>query len=72
MNSVILLLALQGALGAADNVWHHEIKVALPRKASARRELALHALRSLIYAPVFMMIAWLSLHGGLVGCSSRC
>jgi uncharacterized protein (TIGR01777 family) len=65
MNSVILLLAMQGALGAADNLWHHEIKVALARKASARRELALHALRSLLYAPVFMVFAWLSLHGRL-------
>jgi uncharacterized protein len=65
MNTAFFLLAAQGALGAADNLWHHEIKVGLPRMASARRELRLHAVRSALYAPLFLTLAWLTLEGWL-------
>lgn len=65
MNTAFFLLAAQGALGAADNLWHHEIKVGLPRMASAQRELRLHAARSALYAPVFLTLAWVTLGGWL-------
>jgi hypothetical protein len=65
MNTAFFLLAAQGALGAADNLWHHEIKVGLPRMASAQRELWLHAVRSALYAPVFLALAWITLGGWL-------
>jgi uncharacterized protein (TIGR01777 family) len=65
MNTAIFLLVLQGALGAVDNLWHHELKLGLPRTPPARRELALHAARSALYAPLFLAVAWLTLGGWL-------
>jgi len=65
MNTVFCLLAAQGALGAADNLWHHELKVDLPHTASAQRELRLHAVRSALYAPLFLSFAWLAPRGWL-------
>jgi uncharacterized protein (TIGR01777 family) len=65
MNTVFCLLAAQGALGAADNLWHHELKVDLPHTASAQRELRLHAVRSALYAPLFLSFAWLEPRGWL-------
>jgi uncharacterized protein len=61
-----VLLAVQGVLGAWDNFWNHEIGVGLPRKPDARRELLLHAARGLLYAPVFLVFAWLQLAGWYV------
>src|SRR5262245_49802795 len=65
MTTALLLLALQGALGAVDNIWHHELKVRLVSRPSARRELWLHALRSAIYVPVFLSVGWVAWQGWL-------
>jgi uncharacterized protein len=65
VDSLLALLTLQGLLGAADNLWHHELKVALAARLTARRELALHALRAALYAPVFLVFGWLEPHGWL-------
>ncbi len=59
----LILLALQGALGAFDTIYHHEFRVALPRCRSARKELAIHALRSSLYAPLFIGLALWRWHG---------
>jgi hypothetical protein len=63
MEPALALLLLQGLLGAADNLWNHEWKVALPARPAARRELALHALRAALYAPVFLVFGWIEPHG---------
>lgn len=53
------LMALQGCLGAFDTLYHHELTEALPGRASARRELSIHALRALIYSALFIgLSAW--------------
>ena len=65
MEPALLLLTLQGLLGAADNLWNHELKVALPTRPTARRELALHAVRSALYVPVFLVFGWLEPRGWL-------
>ncbi|WP_374347509.1 TIGR01777 family oxidoreductase [Chitinimonas sp.] len=57
------LLILQGLLGAFDTLYHHEWTEALPRRASARRELRLHAVRALLYGLLFASVGQLSLHG---------
>ena len=62
-NAAFILLAVQGLMGAWDNFWNHEFKVGLPRRPEARRELWLHATRALLYAPVFLVFAWLQLQG---------
>jgi uncharacterized protein (TIGR01777 family) len=48
------LMAIQGCLGAFDTLYHHELTEALPRRARAGTELAIHALRSLIYSALFV------------------
>ena len=62
MNTHVLalqLMAAQGCLGAFDTVYHHELTEALPRRATARRELAIHAVRATIYGVLFIgLSAW--------------
>jgi uncharacterized protein (TIGR01777 family) len=63
MTSVLILMVVQGLLGAFDNLWHHEIKEALPTRPEARRELALHSLREFLYGIVFLVTAWFAWNG---------
>ena len=63
MSAAFWLLAAQGILGAIDNIWNHEWRAHLPSSPEARRELQLHAARSLIYGPVFLGFAWVELRG---------
>jgi uncharacterized protein (TIGR01777 family) len=65
MNAVFVILAVQALLGGFDNLWHHELHARLPQRASARRELALHAAREGIYGVVFLGLAWTEWHGAL-------
>ncbi|MEO5689151.1 MAG: TIGR01777 family oxidoreductase [Burkholderiaceae bacterium] len=65
MNTVFLILAVQAVLGGFDNFWHHELHAKLPRRASARHELALHAAREAIYGVVFLGLAWFEWRGVL-------
>ena len=62
MNTHLLalqLMAAQGCLGAFDTLYHHELTEALPGRASARLELSIHAIRSSIYAALFIgLSAW--------------
>jgi hypothetical protein len=63
MLTSLYLLLLQGALGAFDTLWYHEYRQQLPRNASARTELRLHATRDFAYAIVFGSLAWFLWHG---------
>jgi uncharacterized protein (TIGR01777 family) len=63
MTPTLTLLFLQGLLGALDNLWHHELTLRLPSRPDAKRELALHALRGALYAPVFVTFGWLAWNG---------
>jgi uncharacterized protein len=63
MSLVLPLLTTQIALGALDNLWHHEITERLPAKRAARAELATHAVRELCYGLLFGALAWWSWHG---------
>ena len=63
MTRVLILMVIQGALGAFDNLWHHEIKEALPSRPEARQELALHAVREFLYGIVFLVTAWFAWNG---------
>jgi uncharacterized protein len=58
MYTAFTLITIQALLGGLDNFWHHEITERLPAKPSAANELALHSLRELLYAFVFMALAW--------------
>ena len=66
MNTHLLalqLMAFQGCLGAFDTVYHHELTEALPGRATAGRELAIHAVRALIYCALFIGLAGWAFHG---------
>lgn len=63
MNTIFLLLSIQAALGAFDNLWHHELEARLPQRTSARYELSLHAAREAIYGVVFLGLAWFEWRG---------
>jgi uncharacterized protein len=57
------LLFIQIAMGAFDTIYHHELTERLPWRPSQERDLALHAVRNLLYAAVFIMIGWFEAHG---------
>jgi hypothetical protein len=67
MEIAIGLLLAQGFLGAFDTLWYHEWMLRLPARATARRELRLHAARDFAYAIVFGSLAWVEWRGWLVG-----
>ncbi len=63
MKTALWFLLVQCALGALDNLWHHELCEQLPQRRSAQRELLLHAAREFLYAFVFIGLAWREFHG---------
>ncbi|MBB3178031.1 TIGR01777 family oxidoreductase [Variovorax sp. Sphag1AA] len=63
MNTIFSVLMAQALLGAFDNLWHHELGARLPQRASARKELALHAAREAIYGLLFIGLAWFEWRG---------
>jgi hypothetical protein len=60
---LLVLLLLQAALGAFDTLVNHEWRARLPARSGAAPELSLHALRSLLYALLFAMLAAAQWHG---------
>ena len=63
METVLLLLILQGILGAFDTLYYHEFRLRLPMELTARKELKLHAARDFLYAIIFGSLAWRSWSG---------
>jgi uncharacterized protein (TIGR01777 family) len=58
MIAVLVLMTVQALMGALDNLVHHEWLAGLPREPTARTELALHAVRELLYAVILLTIGW--------------
>ncbi len=65
MPAYITVLILQGLLGGFDSLAIHEIRERLPSRPKAVTELRLHALREVLYACVFIGLAWWQWHGSL-------
>lgn len=63
MGTTYLLLSIQGLIGAYDSIYHHEFKERLSLKPSARNELQIHSVRSLLYSVLFLSFAWTQWHG---------
>lgn len=59
------LMAAQGCLGAFDTIYHHELTETLAQRTTARKELRIHAVRALIYAILFVGLAYWEWHGPL-------
>lgn len=59
MDRVLMLLLLNGVLGAVDTLWYHEWKAKLPsRGGPLRLELVLHAGRDAVYAVIYGTLGW--------------
>lgn len=63
MQTALILMAIQGLIGAFDNLWHHEITQKLSSRPEARNELILHTIREFLYAVIFLGIAWFAWNG---------
>jgi uncharacterized protein len=69
MNSTLLwtLIIVQIAMGAFDTIYHHELTERLAWRPTQRRELALHAVRNLLYAVLFLAFGWCEPRGAWAG-----
>ncbi len=56
--TLLTLLIAQALMGAFDTIYHHELTAALPAQPSARDELNIHAVRSVLYGAIFLGLAW--------------
>ncbi|HUN46733.1 MAG TPA: TIGR01777 family oxidoreductase [Stellaceae bacterium] len=63
MDRIFALLSLQGAMGAFDAIYHHEITERLAWRPGSARELQIHAVRNLFYAALFLAFGWGEWHG---------
>jgi hypothetical protein len=63
METALLLLILQGSLGAFDTLYYHEFRLRLPHAPRSRKELKLHATRDFLYSVLFGSLAWRSWNG---------
>jgi len=63
METALLLLILQGLLGAFDTLYYHEFRLRLPAALTARKELKLHAVRDFLYTVIFASLAWQTWNG---------
>lgn len=64
MRVALLLLALQGVIGAFDTLYYHEWRARLPaRGATAAPELRLHAARAFFYGVLFGTLPWVAWQG---------
>ena len=52
------LIAIQIAMGAFDTLYHHEMTERLAWRPSQHHELLLHGIRNIIYAVLFLVLAW--------------
>ncbi|MFN0022891.1 MAG: TIGR01777 family oxidoreductase [Parvularculaceae bacterium] len=52
------LILVQIAFGAFDTLYHHEVTERLPWRQSQKNELALHGVRNLFYAAIFLTLGW--------------
>jgi uncharacterized protein (TIGR01777 family) len=65
MNTLLLMMIIQGSLGAFDTLYHHEFTERLPWKPQAAQELWVHGVRNFFYAVIFASLGWLAWGGWL-------
>ena len=59
----LVLLLVHAMLGAFDTFYNHEYRERLPSRAGSTAELALHSVRSALFALTFVGLAWCEWHG---------
>lgn len=65
MEMILVLLAVQGIMGAFDLIYHHEITEKLTWKPGAAFEMWLHGLRNGLYAVVFLSFGFFEWQGAM-------
>ncbi len=65
MNVLLLMMTIQGCMGAFDTLYHHEFTERLPWKASASQELWVHGVRNFFYGVIFCSLGWVAWGGWL-------
>ncbi|MES2822343.1 MAG: TIGR01777 family oxidoreductase [Pseudomonadota bacterium] len=63
MQTLLVVFAVQGLLGAFDTIYHHELTERLPWRATAAKELKLHGIRNFFYCIIFLSLAWFAWNG---------
>jgi len=63
MDRILMLMTAQGALGAFDAIFHHEVTERLTWRPGSDAELRVHAIRNFFYFLLFMGFAWAEWHG---------
>lgn len=63
MQTLLMVFAVQGLLGAFDTIYHHELTERLPWRATAAKELKLHGVRNFFYCIIFLSLAWFAWNG---------
>ncbi len=62
------VLILHGLIGGFDVVWNHELKERLPAQRWAAREQRLHSMREVLFAALFIGLAWWEWRGAFAWC----
>jgi hypothetical protein len=63
METTLMLMNLQGAMGAFDTLYHHEFTERLTWRRAAARELRIHGVRNFLYAYILLGLAWAEWRG---------
>jgi hypothetical protein len=63
LDIALILLVVQGAIGAFDVLYNHEWQARLPSQRTATLELGIHSIRAVLYAALFAGIAWFNWAG---------
>ncbi len=63
MEPFVLALVANGLIGGADVIVNHELIARLPARRNSTTEQWLHSARELIFATLFLALAWSAWHG---------
>lgn len=63
METLLMLVLVQGCMGAFDVLYHHELTERLPRRPTAATELKLHGVRNFFYVIVFLSLGFVEWRG---------
>ena len=66
MTPFVYVLLVHGVLGGVDVILNHELLARLPQKENAGPEEKLHCAREVIFAAIFLSLAWFEWHGQAV------
>jgi hypothetical protein len=62
----VYALLLHGVLGGLDVIINHELLARIPSRPDAGPEERMHAAREVLFAAIFVSLAWFDWHGQLV------